>query len=155
MVLHNFYPNIGWVDLPIILFCLPILGLSLQRPLSQGTVACLHHRLHCQLAFSVARLIGGPGWRSEGRRKKLKSFFPCSFCALVLLRVWHEFLPIPMLSKPWAPWVPVLNTDDLGYPKHLINAHLGLHPLLILLAPLQGITLLKCICWALTNMGCG
>lgn len=32
--LHPFYPNTRWVGIPIILFCLPILVLSLQRPLS-------------------------------------------------------------------------------------------------------------------------
>lgn len=156
MVLHNFYPNTGWVDLPIILFCLPILGLSLQRPLSQGAVSCLHHWAPVPAGFQCGSANRRPWLEIRGQKEEAQVFFfPAPSVPWCCCVSGMSSSTIPMLSKPWAPWVPVLNTDDVAYHKHLINAHLGVHPLLILLAPLQGITLLKCICWALTNIGRG
>ena len=132
------------------------LRLSLQRPLSLGAVSCLHHRAPMPAGFQCGSANRRPWLEIRGQKKEAQVFFPFApsvpRCCCVS---GMSSSTIPMLSEPWAPWIPVLNTDDMGYHKHLINAHLGVHLLLILPAPLQGITLLKCICWALMTMGHG
>lgn len=88
---HHFHPNAGWVGIPV-LFCLPVLVLSQQRPPLLGgqlPYACTIETLASCLQF---RLANRRYWQElKGQKKGAKPFLPCSLFASVL-RVWRGSL---------------------------------------------------------------